>query len=535
MTENQTPFVSKGIIPILSNSIAIELEKTVLLSPEDEWKAMQRVGVAMAKELLEDFKELKPVPGSISVLLLCGKGKNGGDGVLVCDNLLRELPRAKVSVVLLCKKTELNPLTKKALSEVEERIVLHECPEGLDETKLQALLDTDFGCDQAINLCIDGLLGLGFKPPLKGMLSETITAVNTCDRFEVRVSVDLPSGVSESENKSVFRADFSYLAGIPKACAFQGNARYGRLRFIDIGLMNQARGRALDLETKLFYIDPVFINPLASIRRANVDKRALGHLFIIGGSRYMPGALMMSVKAAIQSGIGLVTAFAPSSITATLAAQVPEAMWIPLPENGMGTLSQQAAEIVLNQANEATAILIGPGLGRTQDTESFVQKVLQGVAQPIVLDADALMPRVIEMIQKGRKNSQHIVLTPHFGEFLRMTKLAEVRLETDSLLRIIKNIGATVVLKGAFTRISDGKALYINSRGGPVFSRGGSGDLLAGIIGTQLAQQDQSALTASINGVLIHGLAGESLARNSGQIMVRTTQILDHLPQVLRS
>lgn len=534
MTENQAPFLAKGIIPILSNSSAIELEKAVLLSSEDEWRAMQCVGLATAKEVLEDFKELKPVPENMSVLLLCGRGKNGGDGLLVCDHLLRILPRAKVSVVLLSQRSELNPLTEKALNEVEERIVLHECPEGLGESQLEALLDADFGGGQSINLCIEGLLGLGFKPPLGQSLSETLAPINASKRIEIRIAIDLPCGVSESDSNPVFSADFTYLAGIPKACVFQGNARYGRLRFIDIGLIDKARDGGFDLETKTYYADSVFTDQLSILRQANLDKRALGHLFIIGGSRFMPGALMMSVKAAIQSGIGLVTAFAPSSIISSLSAQVPEAMWIPLPENGMGTLSQQAADIVLSQGNQATAMLIGPGLGRNPETEFFVQKMLQEVVQPIVLDADALMPRVIEMIQKGRNKSKQIVLTPHFGEFLRMTKLADVRLEIDSLLKIIKNIRATVVLKGAITRISDGEAIYINTRGGPVFSRGGSGDLLAGIIGTQLAQQGQSPLVASILGVLIHGLAGESLARQEGQIMVRTTQVLDHLSRVIR-
>ena len=534
MTENPPPFLAKGIIPILSNSQAIELEKTVLLNAEHEWQAMQGVGRVTARELLEDFKELKPVPENLSVFLLCGRGKNGGDGLLVCDHLLRALPRAKVSVALLGQRSDLNPLAEKALNEVEERILLHECPEGLSELKLEALLNEDFGRSQGIDLCIDGLLGLGYKPPLLPVLSETISVINSSERFAVRVSIDLPSGLSESEAEPVIDADFTYLAGIPKACAFRGNAHYGRLRFIDIGLMDQAREQGFSFETKAYYADSVFTHQLSALRRANVDKRSFGHLFIIGGSRFMPGALLMSVKAAIQSGIGLVTAFAPGSIVPSLAAQVPEAMWVSLPENRMGTLTPQAADILLSQSSQATALLMGPGLGRNDETEFFLQKILQEVVQPIVLDADALMPRVIEMIQKGRNNSQQIVLTPHFGEFLRMTKLAELRLENNPLLQITKNIGVTVVLKGAITRIIDGDSVYINTRGGPVFSRGGSGDLLAGIIATQLAQPRQSPTVAAILGVLIHGLAGESLAREAGQIMVRTTQLLDHLSRVLR-
>ena len=197
---------------------------------------------AVSRELLNDFKELKPVPENLSVLFLCGKEKNGGDGLLFviisCRNYL-----SKGFSILLVKRSDLNPLTEKALNEVEERVVLHQCPEGLSETKLEALLDAEFGRSQAINLCIDGVLGLGFVPPLKEAVSESIAAMNSCNRIEVRASIDLPSGVSESDGQPVFAADFTYLAGIPKACVFKGNALYGRVRFIDIGLIDRARDR----------------------------------------------------------------------------------------------------------------------------------------------------------------------------------------------------------------------------------------------------------------------------------------------------
>jgi len=120
------------------------------------------------------------------------------------------------------------------------------------------------------------------------------------------------------------------------------------------------------------------------------------------------------------------------------------------------------------------------------------------------------------------------------GEFLRMTKLAEFTFNPENLVNIVKNIGATVVLKGAMTRICDEEKIYINTRGGPVFSRGGSGDILAGIIGAQLAQGLGDVTIASALGVTIHGMAGEYLARDRGQIMVRTTEVLDYLPQVIR-
>lgn len=526
--------ISRGVYPILDTHQAVNLEKKLLPSSEDEWSAMKKVGYKTSLEVLKDYQELKPIPEILTMLVLCGKGKNGGDSLLVADYIMRAMPRAKVAVLLASERNELDPLTEKALKEVEERVSVHEWAKDSSQSTLDALIKNKFGNTGTINICIDGLLGLGFKSPLKGAISHLVSLINDSEKIDVRVSIDVPTGVSELEivDELYFKADFCYLAGIPKQALFKRNSALARVRLIDIGLMEGISD--LEGECDQYYLNSNCLDVIRKLRPVNVEKRVFGHLFIVGGSGLMPGALLMSVKAAIQSGAGLVTAFAPGSILSSLSAQAPEAMWIPLPETNFGTVSSRAADVVLSHIHHATAIVAGPGLGRSRDTEMMIQEIIQKTNVPILLDADALVPRILEIIQKGKHTSKQIVLTPHFGEFLRMSKLMNFTFDSKSLIKMVKNIGATVVLKGAMTRICNGEKIYINTRGGPVFSRGGSGDILAGIIGAQMAQGYSDIALASALGVLIHGIAGEHLARNRGQIMVRTTEVLDYLPQVLR-
>lgn len=534
MIKDISSLIGKGVFPVLNTAEAIDLEKKYLHSTEDEWSAMKQVGYKTSLEVLKDFQELKPIRDNLTILVLCGKGKNGGDSLLVADYIMRTIPRAKVVVLMAGSRNELDPLTEKALKEIEERVSIHQWAKESNQGSLDVLIQNEFEKVGGIDLCIDGLLGLGFNPPLKEEISQLVSFINESEKIKVRVSIDIPSGLSELlvKDELYFRSDFCYLAGIPKQAVFKKYSAISRLRYIDIGLMKGVS--KIDYICDQYYLSSDCLDLLKKLRNVNVEKRVFGHLFIVAGSALMPGALLMSVKAAIESGVGLVTAFAPGSIIPSLSAQVPEAMWIALPETNFGTISAQSADLILSHSYHATAIMAGPGLGQSRDTEMVIQEILQKTDIPILLDADALLPRILETIQKGKHSTKQIVLTPHLGEFLRMTKLANFSFDSKDLIKMTKNIRATIVLKGAMTRICDGENIYINTRGGPVFSRGGSGDILAGIIGAQLAQSYSDSALASALGVLIHGKAGEYLARKRGQIMARATDVLDYLPQVLR-
>ena len=270
------------------------------------------------------------------------------------------------------------------------------------------------------------------------------------------------------------------------------------------------------------------------LRAADADKRKFGHIFIVGGSAYMPGALLMAVKAAVRSGVGLVTAFVPSSVAGALAAQVPEAMWIPWPESNNGTLNPRALHLLLDRVDQASTVLVGPGMGRDRNTELLTQEILRQVEVPIILDADALRARVVEAAQKRKLHVGPVVVTPHMGEFMRMAKLANANYDIDALLDFTKFYRVMAVLKGANTRICDGESVIYSTAGGPVLSRGGSGDILAGLLGGMVAQNNECVRTAIARGVMLHGLAAQRLARAKGQVAVHTVEVLDYLSDVLR-
>jgi NAD(P)H-hydrate epimerase len=229
----------------------------------------------------------------------------------------------------------------------------------------------------------------------------------------------------------------------------------------------------------------------------------------------------MSVLAALQSGAGLVTAFVPESLAASFAARAPEAMWVGWPETPDGGLAMEGVHLLDARLNRATAVLIGPGLGREAETLAWVQDFLKRQPHPFVLDADALQPG---LVQAGRAPR---ILTPHAGEFVRIGG-------ERPLADFARSLPGTVVLKGASTRISDGECVYYSIKGGPVLARGGSGDLLAGLIGGLLAQNPAEPLRAACGGTVWHGMAADRLARAQGQVAVRVTALLGHLAPVLR-
>ena len=519
--------------PVLSCKEAKVLESCVLVDEAAEWAAMKLAGQGIAKQLVQDYAELRSPSECLRVLALIGKGNNGGDALIACGQLLADFPRARVELILTLPAEELRPLAARALQQLEGRVEVHQISNQSDVSEITQML-SDAAGSEGIHICIDGLLGMAFSPPLCAPVATLIEAVNTFGAIDLRASVDLPSGKGDGVKNSTisFQADFTYATGIAKKPIFEGIAECGRVRYIDLGFFEAHQMEAI--QTKESILTSAVLDPIRRLRPAAVDKRAFGHLFIVGGSAYMPGALLMAVQAAMRSGAGLVTAFAPASVASALAAQVPEAMWIPWPETANGTLSPHAMPLLFDRINSASAVLVGPGMGRDLNTQMVTQEIVEHVELPILLDADALRVRVMEVIQKRKPHFGKIVLTPHMGEFKRIAKLTEANYSVELLLDFSDAYRVLTVLKGANTRICDGKSVIYNTQGGPVLSRGGSGDLLSGLISGMIAQNSVCVSTAVARGIMLHGMAAQLLARAKGQIAVQTTQLLDYLPRVLR-
>lgn len=490
---------------LLSSADAKMWEARLLRDEAAEWSAMQRAGGAIACAVLSDFREIGGLPDAASVLVLAGKGHNGGDALLAAHALLETRPAATATLVLTTEENNLRPLTQRSLANL--------CALAGERLQLITLaqLKREFA---SFDLCLDGVFGFQFRPPLDDATSELLAWVNTHPRIRLRAAVDLPSGLGGDSGETVFRADFTYATGIVKQPLIDPSAApfVGRVRYLDLGFFADESVLAIKADAVLL---PSLLQPLAQLRPAQCDKRTFGHLLIVGGSSRYPGAVLMSVQAALRSGVGLVTAFVPEQLVPEYAAKFPEAMWIGWTPSASGGLTRASVEQLLAKLPRATALVVGPGLGAEPETLAAIAALVRGTTLPLLLDADAIRTEIVTAADRP------LVLTPHAGELARLGGLGALPSK------------AVVVQKGYPTCVhADGRRSW-SFLGGPVLARGGSGDLLAGLIGGLLAQTPGDLWLAAARGVVWHGLAADLLARDQGQVAVQTTQWLEYLQPAL--
>ena len=287
--------------PILTCQEAAQLENAILVDDAAEWAAMQQAGIGIAKAVCLDYQELQPLPQGLNVLALIGKGNNGGDALIACGQLLADFPRARVTLIFAVDPASLKPLAARAYQQLKGRVSAHQVDAGSDEAGIQTLLRSASGA-RAYDICIDGLLGMSFQPPVREPMRALIEAVNHYDQICLRAAVDLPSGKGDVSDELSFHADFSYATGIAKKVLFDGIAECGRVRTIDLGFFVTPEGAEVDASEMV--LNDCVLDPLRKLRPAAVDKRTFGHIFIVGGSAFMPGALLMAVQAAVRSGVG---------------------------------------------------------------------------------------------------------------------------------------------------------------------------------------------------------------------------------------
>ncbi len=503
-----------GTHPILDCAASAAWERDLLGGDETrEWAAMQAAGRAVASGLREDLGVVGHAGRGGRLLLLVGKGHNGGDAMLAAAELLsRRGSRWAVEVGFVFGQNQLRPLAAAAWRRLQEV--------GGEEPVRAVTREQVAGSYAAV---LDGVFGFQFRPPLADSARAWLEAAASV-HAEVRAAVDLPSGLDEP---GAFVADVTYATGILKTPLLNcGNA--GRLRYLDLGFFTDPEadrtvaglgeaspGSATPATTIQWVITPQVLDPLRQLRPVASDKRHYGHLVLVGGSRSYPGAIAMSVAAALQSGVGLVTACVPESIAPAMAARWPEAMWLGCPETPDGGIAMESGLVIREKLARAQALLIGPGLGREPETQALVAELIRQADMPLVLDADALMPELVGLGTAPR------ILTPHAGEWERIAAAVDPAL-------------CTVVRKGPITTIAHEGITYHGIDGSPVLARGGSGDILAGLIGGRLAAQPDAPLTAALQGVAWQGRAARSVARESGEVAVRTTAVIDHLNRALR-
>jgi NAD(P)H-hydrate epimerase len=490
-------------VPVLSTDEALALEDGLFGGDErKEWKAMVQAGRSVAQGILRDFEETGAFPPDGRILVLAGKGNNTGDALIAAREILERHPKANADILFAFGPRSLKPLAARAWRGLTEGV--HGRVDSIGADSLAG----------GYELCICGIIGFRYRPPLPPEAAAAIGASSRCT-FRFKAAVDLPTGWSEP---GAFQADFTYATGSVKA-PLLGCANAGRPRYLDLGFFSESAREDAAASDRV--ILPSVLRPLAGLRRASSDKRSQGHLFIVAGSGSYPGAAMMATLSALRSGAGLVTAFVPKSLVPEFASRAPEAIWVGMPETPAGGLARGGLDQVMGVIKRASALAIGPGLGREPESQALALEIVKSSTVPLVIDADALQPDIV------RAGSIARILTPHEGEFSRIANGASLR-------ELAIAAHGTVVLKGPVTRVTDGGAVYHSFFGGPVLARGGSGDILAGLVGGLLAQEPSDPLACACRGAAWHGMAADVLARSRGQTAVQVSQILECLGPALK-
>lgn len=495
-----------NIYPILTCEESAALEMRLLGHNNTKiWNAMNAVGKSAAKAILEDFKEIGPIPLNPNILVLLGTGHNAGDAILTAAEILQQLPQAKIQLLFALGQEKIKPLTQKALASLPNYKTI----------SLEQILIEKF------DISLDGILGMSFHLPIKEPLLSIINTINKHPNIRLRASIDIPSGLA-------LKADFSYATGTAKTPLFDNKNReiVGRVRFLDIGFFEKKYEG--EHTSKEFLLEKGVLNPLKKLRDVEADKRKYGHLFILSGSKNYPGALMMCVKSAIKSGVGLITVFAPESLVPSFASEAPEAIWVPFPETASGSLALSGKSIFLERLHKGTALLSGPGIGEDPETLQLISEIVEICGLPILLDANALMPQTFAHAKKRPSHFGAVIATPHLGEFERIS-------EKKSLIDWNIESHVITLLKGSISKIAYEGKIYNSTYGGPVLARGGSGDILSGLIGGLLAQTPLDPFGALSKAVVWHGMSADALARTRGQVAVRTTDLCDYFSTVLHN
>jgi NAD(P)H-hydrate epimerase len=451
------------------------------------------------------------------IVVLCGKGNNGGDGMAVARQLYTRFDPRLLHVVLLAAPEEL----KGDAAANYRMLKTCGCPiwPGIEP---QARFAT---------LVVDALLGTGVNGPAAGLMLEGIREINAGFPLAKVVAVDLPSGMPSDSGEPVgemARADYTVTFTAPKvAHAMPPNCdSVGELVVRPIGSPPEMFEE--DDSISLALVEPAMFRHLLAPRPPWGHKGTFGHVLVVAGSRGKTGAAAMTGLGALRAGAGLVTVASAASAVPVIAGHAAELMTVPLEENDAGTIS---ASVDLSAIAEGKTVLaMGPGLGLHPDVEALVERAAETFEGPLVLDADALAGTV-------QGNGGVRVLTPHPGEMARLTGKPTADIQRDRAgaaraFAVARRV--TLVLKGQRTVIAfpDGR-VWINPTGTPAMGTGGSGDILTGLISGLLAQFPHDPDSAVAAAVYLHGLAGQIGARALGEKCLIATDILEYLPDAM--
>ena len=494
---------------------------------------MENAGTAVADFVLRRY------PRAESMGVICGKGNNGGDGFVAARKLRKAGKR--VSILLLADRGELKGDAAAMFKRLSIHPVLARNEKELRSAAAQQVYQAD--------VLIDGILGTGFRPPVKGLYADAIEAFGNADR--PIVAIDIPSGLDSDDMRPhpetsgpVVPAHGTVTFTAPKPAHLFSSAVRGPIMVAPIGSPEEAINSRLGLEVPTWQEMASLLAP----RDPEAHKGSFGHVLVVGGSLGKAGAAAMAGMAALRSGAGLVTVACPRSVLPTVAGFMPELMTEPLEETDIETISVGALERIDALAKNKSLIALGPGIGRHPDTTEFVHALVGKIRLPMVIDADGLNA-FQGAVEKLNGSARPMVLTPHPGEMSRLIGGTTADVEKDRIgiaRKFAQEHKLVLVLKGhrTLTALPDGP-IWVNHSGNPGMASGGMGDILTGMVAGFWAQGlhgkvpgpeagPAPAYDAITTAVYLHGLAADIACEERGELSLTATDLLSALPEAIR-
>lgn len=461
------------------------------------------------------------------IVLLCGKGNNGGDTFVLARHLHNM--RIPFEAILFGRRSQVRgsaAVNLKALNRlgVAPREVMTRSGWSVARRSVAAS-----------DLVVDGILGTGLSRPVDGLLAKVFEDVNGCGADVV--AVDIPSGLSGDSGGvpgPCIAADYTVTFARPKMPHVfpPAEALCGELHVVDISIPSEAVAAE---KVYLVLLEEADLVPLLPVRRAEAHKGDFGHALVVAGSRGKGGAARLCALGALRAGCGLVTAAVPASLQSAMVGRAMEVMTEGLPETAEGSLAWSGERDLLRALGGKQVVAIGPGLTTHAETKRLVREIVLRARVPVILDADGINAFAEEAgLLSGR--GRPLVLTPHPGEMSRLTGVptAEVQSRRVPLAReFARSRGCYLVLKGHRTLIATPSGtVYVNPTGNPGMATGGSGDVLTGILAGLIAQGIQVENAVKL-GVYLHGLAGDLAAGEVGEMPLLARDVLSRFPKAL--
>lgn len=489
---------------------------------------MDAAGLGVAEAIIDRFSDLEDA----RVVILAGKGNNGGDGS-VAARYLKRADLHPVVVLIGCTADELTGDAAQA-----HRAWVDAGGESLEVTDEAAWKRTWLEVREA-DLVVDAMLGTGARGAPRGLVARAIESV---EALAVPViAVDIPSGLDADTGQvegSCLHADLTVTLALPKRGLLlqPGRSFTGDLEWVDIGFPPEVESLAEpEPEAPTVWVtEPDDLPELLPDRDPSMHKGDRGRLLLVGGSPGLTGAMALAGEAAVRAGAGLVTAGVPLGLQDVLEAKLTEVMTLALPQLESRVLTTAAFDTVaLFQPGRLTALAVGPGLGRHPSSLELARRLLAEIDLPTVVDADAIHAFAGQADRLRLGHPERLVVTPHAGEFAALTgespgAVAEARIERAH--HWARRLGITLVLKGAPTIIAGPDRVAINPTGSEALATGGTGDVLTGFIAGFLAQ-GVDPWEAAVLGVYLHGWAADCLVDDwASPYGLKAGDLIDILP-----